>query len=155
MHSVVFVLVENLEDIENISYPDEVDMANFIGADSIIEEDEKEFKKSVEWLQNCYNLKHVVFQKVKLDYGDKVLVAEISKNELFNAIEKEIQERIEAVKQALNERDLHRVAWEAYNQRGFYFYLDGYDLLNIIDLYRYGKNLNDKLYIIRTYDYHF
>lgn len=154
MHSRIFVLTDNLNEVDNITYPDEVEMANSIGADSIVEEGEQEFKDSVEWLKGCYNLKNVNFRQTPSEFGS-ILVAEIDKKELVEAAEKEIDKRIEAVKEALEKRDLWKVAWEAYNQRGFYFYADGYSLMNIVDLHNYAKDFGNKLYVIRTYDYHF
>lgn len=158
MHSRVFVLARNLEEIaDNIDALDEVEIAAHIKADYAIKESTDKFKRSIEWLKNCYNLSYLNFKQLNIEEYGEITVAEIDRDELLKGLQQQKIERLKKVKEALEKEDLWEIAYWAYNQQGFYFYLKGYGLMNEVDLLESYKDINfeNKIFIIRTFDYHF
>jgi len=159
MHSRVFVLVKSLDDVEE-SYGvlDEYDTVEIEVDYLATETEEEEFKNSVEWLKNYYDLKNVEIKKVDTEVGE-IPIAILDRKEFFDALEIKIKERIPKVKEALEKEDLWLVAHYAYNQKGFYFYLyEESGLMNEVNLHHFYKDsvtLGDKIYVIQTYDYHY
>ncbi len=159
MHLKIFVLARDLEDIEQ-SYEaiTEMDAAS-IDADYIVAEtEEEEFKNSVEWLKGYYGLKNAEIKKTDTEVGE-IPIAILDRKEFFDALEAKVKERIPKVQEALQKEDLWLAAYYAYNEKGFYFYLyEESGIMNEVDLhhfYKESKTLGDKLYIVRTYDYHY
>jgi len=155
MHSRIFIISENDNfDLDDI-IPTECELFDYLscyGVDYV--DKETDFEDDVEWFKNVYNLK-------KIEKIDGIF--KIDKQELIKALKKEKERRLKKVKKLIKnaETDLMSVsAWdianEIYMQKGFYFYLDGYGIMNEMDLLEDLKLIkNNTIYIVDSFDYHF
>lgn len=156
MHSRVFVLAKSVNEIDEVyGSLSEDEIVEAVGADYVSSEDRNEFMESIKWLKDFCSL-NIQLEEKQTESGT-VLVAVIDTNELMDGLIKEKERRIEKVKEALGREDLHDVAYYAYNQKGFYFYLREAGFLNEIDILDYMDSfgLPDRIYIVQTFDYHF
>ena len=99
-------------------------------------------------------------ETIEID-GEEYFYWTIPVNKLKETIEKEIKRRVARIKNELEEPhpDLIEIAYEAYLQKGFYFYLPDWRFLNEIGLYEFvlnnPNNKYENFYIVKTFDYHF
>lgn len=163
MHSKIFHLsIGNIKDEgqleEEYYYMDEESIADNAEVDYATAEDETDFKDSVNILKEFYDLKNVSFTIRKLPDGDTIPIAIIKKEEIVEALKEEKEARLKEIEKLLPTGDLWNIARVAYNDKGFYFILNQYGVLNSVDLYEIlrqpeMKKIKD-IYIIKTYDYH-
>jgi len=165
MHSRVFCVVEELEKdkIEEAMSIDEVEIVESIrGCDYAVERySTEEMQDDVERLASWIKIKDIHSKTICLEDED-ITYWVIPVEKLKIAIEKDIKDRIAEIKEELKKENpsLHQIAFTAYNQKGFFFYMPGYGVMNEIDLYELllntekGKNL-PYLYVVKTFDYHF
>lgn len=156
MHSKVFILAKSVNEIDEVyDSLSEDEIVEAIGADYVSLEDRNEFMESIKWLKDFCSL-NIQFEDRQTEYGT-ILVAVIDTNELMNGLIKEKERRIKKVREALEREDLYDIAYYAYNQKGFYFYLREAGFLNKIDILNYLDDfgLPDKIYVVQTFDYHF
>lgn len=155
MHSRVFILAKSENEIDEVYNLSEDKIVEAIEADYASSEDRNEFIESMNWLKDFCSL-NIQFKERQTESGI-ILIAVINTNELMNGLTKEKERRIEKVREALEREDLYDVAYYAYNQKGFYFYLREAGFMNEIDMLDYLNNfgLPDIIYVVQTYDYHF
>ena len=160
MHYRIFILAENIDDFDFDNIPTEYELFEHLshyGIDYVSEE--ADLEDDIEWFKNILKIK-----TEKMIGGDKHgIYYKIDKQELIEALIKEKRHRLENVKKLIKdmEHDIMSVpAWkisnEIYAQKGFYFYLDGYGIMNEMDLLEDLKLIkNNTIYIVDSFDYHF
>lgn len=156
MHSRVFILVKSENEIDEVyDSLSENEITEAIRADYASSEDRNEFIESMNWLKDFCSL-NIQFKERQTESGI-ILVAVIDTNELMNGLIKEKERRIKKVREALEREDLYNIAYYAYNQKGFYFYLREAGFMNEIDMLNYLDDfgLPDRIYVVQTFDYHF
>lgn len=170
MHSRVFCMTTKLdaEAIEDALNLDENDVVDWIpGADYVVGRNKAEVQEDVDWLAEWLGIKrenekddNLIKPKV-VSYDDEDYSCwPIPVEKLKRRLEKEVRRRVKNIRKLLKEPvpDLHSIAYEAYNQKGFFFWLDG-TLMNEIDFYEFLNSKHNKdlttLYVVGSFDYHF
>jgi len=167
MHSRVFCMVTKLDQglIERALDIYEDDIVNWIsGADYASERNElHEVQDDVDWLIEWIGKDDDLIEPQIVSYDDEdYYYWPIPVEKLKQKLEEEVKRRIENIKKMLESPmpSLHDIAYEAYNQKGFYFWIDGEEFVNEIDLYefflnsKHNKDLST-LYVVGSFDYHF
>jgi len=167
-------MVKNIrdeEEVENALAVDAVDVVEAIrGCDYAgdrLDEGNASIQEDVDWLADWIGIDRrgeapLIKPEVVESDGEKYFYWAIPVDKLKETIEKEIKRRVKRIKEELETKnpDMMTIAYKAYLQKGFYFYLPNSGVLNEIDLYEFvlntgeGKNLKN-LYIVKTLDYHF
>ena len=169
-HSRVFCMVRNLneEEVERALAVDNVDVVEAIRgcdyADDRLEEGNALVQEDVDWLASWIGIKGeeplIKPEVIKID-GVEYYYWAVPVDKLKEAIEEEKKKRVKRIKKELEEEkpDLGTIAYEAYLQKGFFFYLPDLGFLNEIDLYEFvlenTEGRGENFYIVKTIDYHF
>jgi len=140
-----------------------LDSASWSGMDYYT--DSVQFEDDVRWLISSYmyNLStEYELNKDNLIEVDERSVYELKGEEFrkfHEAIGKELDRRVGEVKKMLRSKKRedywHYAASKLlYPVNGFLFYIQGYNIVNDVELY-YAMKGADRLYIVESYDYHF
>ncbi len=155
MHSRIFVLAQKINKLDFDDLPTEYELFDYLshyGIDYVV--GDTDFYDDVEWFKKTYNLKT---EKINGIY-------KIKKQELIEALKREKERRLKKVKELIKkaETDLMSVpAWEIsneiYAQKGFFFYAEGFGIMNEMDMLDDYLRLlkGDNIYILKSFDYHF
>lgn len=160
MHSRVFVITNKKEEIEDFknSHIEEEILGGIIGADYAQKQEEYEdFKDDIEWFSQQYKIPAEIKRE-----EDGNFYAEVDANAFYEALQREKKKRIEKIEKLLKDSNpnLYNIAQTAYYEKGFYFVLNGIDVIPEVDTYLF-EFLQDtmekggKIYIAITWDYHF
>ena len=156
MHSQIFVLAEDINniDFENMPTEDELfalldSTVNCVSVETSLEEDIQ-----------CFDITYNVKPKPIKFKGNTIY--KINKNNLITALKEEKKKRLKEVREILSknddEIDPSLVAKKIYNKLGFFFFFIDIDMgiLNEMDLLE-NSNLikSDTIYIVISFDYHF
>jgi len=165
--------IRDEEEVENALAVDGEDVVEtIIGCDYAgdrLDEGNASLQEDVDWLADWIGIDGKVGaendplikpEEIEID-GEKYFYWAIPVDRLKKTIEKEMKRRITRIKNELEEPfpDLIGIAYEAYLQKGFYFYLPDWGFMNEIDLYEFvlnnPNNKYENFYVVKTIDYHF
>jgi len=164
MHGRIFVVIDenSLKNGDRFCPFEESDMVNWIpGCDYVVQESERDFKESVNWLAERFNLDLKI--EVKDSDGEKVPVGVLGQDgvkSLIQALEEDRKNRLKAVRKELQKEnpDVWKIAQLAYDDSAFYFVLSQGEFSNemgfLESLKQFQKEYSGSLFITESYDYH-
>ena len=164
MHGRIFVIVDedSLKNGDRFCPFEEHEMMDWIPAcDYVLQESENDFKESIEWLSERFNLNLKI--ELKDSDGEKVPVGVLGQDgvkSLIHALEEDRKNRLKAVKEELQKEnpDVWRIAQLAYDDSAFYFVLSQGEFSNemgfLESLKQFQKEYSGSLFITESYDYH-
>ena len=153
---IIFYLTQDINefDFDNILTEEELyELMIPYGVDYVSKTEDLE--EDVKFLERLY--KNVKAEKIKNN------IFKIKKDELIKALTREKNNRLRKVKEMINEIDRKKInvsswsiAYVMYNQKGFFFYLEDYGLMNEMDLLdSFLQNFkSDYIYIVASFGYH-
>jgi len=149
MHSRIFVISEDFTEEKELFSWDDPETAAQLKVDYIVPSEN--FIDDIEWLQDAYGI------KISKEEGDKYFIPSDEIRILKNSLEKIRKKRLETIAYELKKDspNLWKIAYEAWNQHGFFFYMENC-IWNEMELLEYlEKRIPEKLYVLESYDYHF
>lgn len=157
---------ENISELIGLNIEDDLlDSRGSTGMDWFDYRDNGQFKEDVDWFISAYTYSFGEEYKAKENNFaelDGQLVYELKDEEfkiIRDAIKKELDKRVEEVKKMLEFEDKNdywffSASRKLYPTNGFLFYIPGYGLVNDVEFYFAMKNA-EKIYIVKSYDYHY
>ena len=148
MHNRIFVISREFTEEKGLFPWEEPGTVAMLRVDYIVPSED--FIDDIEWLQDAYGIK--VFKE-----RNKYFIPSNEIKILKDSLEKIKNERLEKVAEELKKErpSLWRIAYRAWNQYGFFFYMNS-TIWNEMELLEYlERGIPKRLFILESYDYHY